>query len=224
MHDNATRTKRGQLLHVWNESRQFLLFVVLMLVFRSAFADWNSVPTGSMQPTIVEGDRILVNKMAYDLRVPFTHISVLRLSEPQRGDIVVFDSHVSSKRLVKRIVGVPGDVVELRRNRLRINGEALNYIDTASTGLTVDRTEDLVGVEHQVRIAKRGSAVSNFSPLRIPEDFYLALGDNRDNSADSRVIGLVPRSEIVGRTRKVAFSVDYENFYLPRRDRFLHTL
>src|SRR6187402_3582202 len=92
---------------IWKENKSFFIFVVLMLVFRSALADWNTVPTGSMKPTILEGDRIAVNKLAYDLRVPFTAISLLKLADPERGDIVVFESKASAKRLVKRVIGLP---------------------------------------------------------------------------------------------------------------------
>ena len=84
---------------LWKENKTFVIFITLMLVFRSALADWNTVPTGSMKPTILEGDRIAVNKMAYDLRVPFTTISLIKLADPERGDIVVFDSKASDKRL-----------------------------------------------------------------------------------------------------------------------------
>ncbi len=81
------------LIKLWREYRGFALFVILMIIFRSALADWNTVPTGSMKPTIVEGDRIFVNKLAYDLRVPLTHISIYKFGDPKRGDIVVFDLH-----------------------------------------------------------------------------------------------------------------------------------
>src|SRR5688572_3502402 len=90
------------------ENRGFVLFVFLMLVFRSSFADWNVIPSGSMQPTIVEGDRVWVYKMAYDVRVPFTSISLYEVTDPRRGDIVVFDSEAADKRLIKRVIGVPG--------------------------------------------------------------------------------------------------------------------
>lgn len=86
---------RKWVLKAWKENKSFLLFIALMFVFRSAVADWNEVPTGSMKPTIVEGDRILVNKLAYDIRVPFTHIPLLKISDPARGDIIIFDSKAS---------------------------------------------------------------------------------------------------------------------------------
>lgn len=215
---------RNWLSKAWVENKSLLLFIVLMFVFRSAVADWNEVPTSSMQPTIVEGDRLFVNKMAYDLRVPFTHISLYKVSDPVRGDIVIFDSKVSDKRLVKRVVGVPGDTVELKDNQLMINGEQLDYQTTGSTGATIDKLENLLGVEHYIRVSKEASALSGFQPVKVPNNYYLVLGDNRDNSADSRVIGFVPRHEIVGRSKSVVLSFNYENFYIPRKNRFFHTL
>ena len=211
-------------LQLLKEHRSLLCFIVLMSVFRSSFADWNTVPTGSMKPTILEGDRILVNKMAYDIRVPFTLTSLYKRADPVRGDIIVFDSQVSDLKLVKRVIGVPGDVVELTDNVLRINGTQLSYESVSSTGSTQDFAEDLMGVEHYVRVSKSGSALSSFKPVIVPADTYLALGDNRDNSSDSRVIGFVPRREVVGRTRSVVMSFNYDNYYIPRSDRFFHAL
>ena len=215
---------RNPIRQILKENKTFFLFIILMTVFRSSIADWNTVPTGSMKPTIIEGDRILVNKMAYDIRVPFTHHSLYNIADPARGDIIIFDSKVSDLKLVKRVIGVPGDVVELTDNVLRINGKTLSYEDLSSTPVTQDKSEDLLGVPHNVRVRKAGSSLSSFQPVRVPNGFYLALGDNRDNSSDSRVIGFVPRREIVGRTRSVILSFDYDNYYIPRSDRFFHTL
>lgn len=209
---------------LWRGNRSMVMFIALMLVFRSAVADWNEVPTGSMKPTIVEGDRILVNKLAYDLRVPFTHLSLVELGNPERGDIIVFDSKVSGKRLVKRVIGLPGDVVALQHNRLLINGEPIAYEPLQVSQGVVDLREHLFGSDHVVRIHSQGSTSSDFNQVTVPQGHYLALGDNRDNSADSRVIGFVPRDEIVGRTERVVISLNYDNFYLPRKERFFHTL
>ncbi len=207
------------------ENKRFILLLCLMFIFRSSIADWNSVPTGSMKPTIIEGDRILVNKMAYDVHLPFTHISVLKLADPERGDIVIFDSKQSNIRLVKRVIGLPGDTIELNDNRLSINGVHLNYQDDEKNIAYWDKVEDLFGVEHHIRVRKpHGSYLSSFKPVVVPEGHYLVLGDNRDNSADSRVIGFVPRGEIIGRSRHVVMSLDYDNFYLPRKSRFFHRL
>jgi signal peptidase I len=195
-----------------------------MFVFRSSLADWNTVPTGSMKPTILEGDRILVNKMAFDIRVPFTHVSLLKISDPARGDIVVFDSTREDMRMVKRIIGVPGDVVAMKKNVLYINGEQLAYHDISTSRQTVDKLEILAGKPHIVRVNKHGSQLSSFSPVKVPAGHYLVMGDNRDNSSDSRVFGFVPRNEIVGRSKSVVMSLNYDNYYLPRGDRFFHEL
>ncbi|QQX80706.1 signal peptidase I [Shewanella sp. KX20019] len=220
-----------RLLTLLKQNRSLILFVSLMLVFRSAVADWNSVPTGSMKPTIVEGDRLLVNKMAYDLRIPFTHISIAKLADPQRGDIVIFDSMASDKKLVKRVIGLPSDIISMRDNVLSINGKTLQYSDASSQKKDASeiRVENLLGLNHQVKLAGiSGQGIitrqSSFGPITVPADHYLVLGDNRDHSADSRMIGFVPRAEIVGRSQTVVFSANYENYYLPRQERFLHPL
>lgn len=206
----------------WQENRYFLLFLALMFIFRSACADWNTVPTASMKPTIMEGDRIGVNKMAYDLRIPFTNISLIKFADPQRGDIAVFDSKVSDKRLVKRVIGVPGDVITMVNNELVINGTAISYDKSLNS---TDHIEHLFATPHIVRISNPNNHdFANFPAVVVPADHYLMLGDNRDLSADSRVIGFVPREEIVGRSRFVVMSLNYDNFYLPRKDRFLKQL
>jgi len=212
------------IIKILKENKSFLLFISLMFVFRSSIADWNDVPTGSMNPTIVEGDRILVNKMAYDLRLPFTNIQLMKLSDPERGDIVIFNSDVANKRFVKRVIGIPGDTVELRDNALLINGQMLEYKTLSSDQVSLDKTEIIKGVEHLIRINKEGSSLSSFLPVKVPEGSYLVLGDNRDNSSDSRVIGLIPRDEIIGRTKSVILSLNYQNYFIPRADRFIHAL
>ncbi len=209
-------------INLWRENKSFIIFLSLMFMFRSACADWNTVPTGSMKPTILEGDRIAVNKLAYDLHIPFTHISLVKFADPQRGEIAVFDSKVSDKRLVKRVVGVPGDTVAMINNQLFINGTAIQYEKTAGN---TDQLEHLFNTTHIVRISNpENHEFANFPAVIVPANHYLMLGDNRDNSADSRVIGFVPRDEFVGRSSAVVMSLDYDNFYLPRVERFFKSL
>lgn len=206
---------------LWAENRTLALFVVLMTLFRSSFADWNDVPTGSMEPTILPGDRILVDKLAYDLRLPLLGTRLATFADPVRGEIVVFDSTAADMRLVKRVIGVPGDVVELRANQLWLNGApvAVSPLEEGATG--AELLEALPGAGHRMRLEPRPSRLASFSALRVPADHYLVLGDNRDRSADSRVFGLVPREEIVGRTRRVVLSLDRERYWLPRAERWL---
>jgi signal peptidase I len=208
--------------NTWRENKSFIIFLSLMFIFRSACADWNTVPSGSMKPTILEGDRIAVNKMAYDLRVPFTHILLVKFSDPQRGEIAVFDSKASDKRLVKRVVGIPGDTVSMENNQLFINGTAIQY---EKNGDNTDQLEHLFNTTHAVRISNPNDhAFANFPAVIVPANHYLMLGDNRDISADSRVIGFVPRNEFVGRSSAVVMSFNYDNFYIPRADRFFKSL
>ena len=206
--------KASKLFH---DNKGFLLFLLLMVVFRSAIADWNDVPTGSMRPTIIEGDRIYVNKLAYDIRVPLTHISLKHLNEPHRGDVVIFDSKEADTRLVKRVIGLPGDVVEMRNNRLIVNGIAATYSAIEDHGSYVLVTENYGGVSHRVRLQ---SALSSFEPVTVPQNSFWVMGDNRDNSKDSRFIGFVPRHEIVGRSSHIVASLNPNHYYLPRADRW----
>ena len=208
----------------WKENKGLFVFLLLMFVFRSSLADWNSVPTGSMKPNIVEGDRILINKVAYDLKLPFTNIKLADFADPERGDIIIFNSKVSDIRLVKRVVAVPGDVVSMRNNVLSINGKELDYEALANVNDKIELSEDLFGKQYSIRITPENSRASSFDPVLVPENAYMALGDNRDNSADSRFIGFVPRDEIIGRSRTVVMSLNYDKYYIPRSDRFFKPL
>ncbi len=206
----------------YQNNKEVIVFLVLMVLFRSSIADINRVPTGSMNPTIVEGDRIVVNKLAYDIQFPVTNTKLYQLGNPARGDIVVFESAVLDDRLVKRVIGLPGDVVAMQNNRLIINGEPSGYemLNEVASGEHTDLIEHLGDFSHPVRVDRFWSPNSSFNSIRVPEGHYLVLGDNRDNSADSRAIGFIPRQEIIGRSRSVFMSLDPDDYYLPRPDRF----
>lgn len=224
-------------LILWNENKQFILFIFLMLFFRSAVADWYHVPSGSMKPTILIGDRVFVDKLAFDVKIPFTNINLNRHAEPQRGDVIVFDSKASGNRLIKRVIGIPGDVIELNNNWLVINGnrveiELINYpaefdqfLNDRDTAVYYKESFKLTALNknsHQIRVSSSLlSRRSSFTKTVVPDDHYWVMGDNRDNSADSRVIGMVPRDELIGKAESVILSFDKENLYLPRKDRYL---
>ena len=214
---------------VLNEVRIFLLMILIVSSLRSALADWNDVPTGSMKPTIQEGDRVVVNKLAYDLKVPFTTIKIAKWADPKRGDIVVLFSPVDGVRLVKRVVAVPGDQVEMRENQLYINGVLAKQSPIASTeladyGRAYVFAENLHGHQHQMMVTPEIPAERSFGPFEVPPDNYFVLGDNRDNSNDSRYIGFIERRRIVGEAVAVAFSLDRANYFVPRFDRFFESL
>ena len=207
-----------------------LAMVGLAFSFRSAIADWNDVPTGSMKPTILIGDRIFVNKLAYDLKIPFTQVRVATWGQPARGDIVTCWSPADGARLVKRVVGVPGDVLAMQNSQLTVNGQVLAYteadIDAITAAMGDDAqdkiffTEQLPGHSHLVAITPNLRAIRNFDPVTIPAGKFFMMGDNRDNSADSRYFGFVDRDQIVGRVQGTVWSLDFENHYKPRWSRF----
>ncbi len=206
------------LKHFFRENSSLIVFLLLMLASRSSLADWYVVPSGSMQPTIVEGDRILVNKMAYRLELPFTDIPLMNTGLPERGDIIVFNSDKADTRLVKRIIGLPGDSVAMQDNELIINGEVLRYTPGDTS---LQRIEHLEGAAHGIQILPRFNAIDSFPRVIVPEGHYLVLGDNRNNSSDSRVYGFVPGSELQGKVLRVLVSLNAEGFYLPRPERSL---
>jgi signal peptidase I len=206
-----------------------LVFISLMLVFRSAVADWNDVPTGSMKPTIVEGDRIFINKMAYDLKLPFSQKTLIKFADPERNDIVIFESKVAKKRLVKRVIGIPGDTISMQNNQLSINHQVADYTVVSQQKEYTLSQERIADHTHLIRTQVQPGNNNqphraNFNEITIPDGFYLMMGDNRDNSADSRSIGLVPREEIIGRSNTVAFSLNYEQYLMPRSERFLKAI
>ena len=227
-----------RLLKIWHEWRGFVLFVAVMLVFRSAIADWNQVPSGSMKPSILDGDRIVVDKLAFDLRVPFTLTRIAQWGDPERGDVVTFPNPKDERLFVKRVVGIPGDVVEMRRNVLIINGERATYTPLSKAeidALPIARPEKfkffrekILGSERVVMLEARSRrpSWSSFGPLTVPEGHYWMMGDNRDNSNDSRDpgLGFVDRERVVGRAHAIAFSVDYDRYYAPRLERFFTDL
>ena len=211
-----------------------VIAVLLATSIKSAIADWNVVPTGSMRPTIVEGDRIFVNKLAYDLKLPYTTWRLSTWDDPDRGDIVVFYSPADGSRLVKRVVGLPRDLIAMRNNRLFINGEALKYelfdrkvedaVATKHDSYQLFFNENLTGRWHPVLISPHRPSFRSFGPVMVPEGHYFMMGDNRDDSADSRFFGFVGRKGIVGQATSVVVSLDPDNYYLPRWKRFFTKL
>ena len=224
------------------DNKGFVLFIIFLFVFRGAIADWHPVPTGSMKPTILEGDVIWENKMAYDLQVPFTDMSLLRTGEPKRGDIVVFTSDVAKKRLIKRLVGLPGDIIKVQKNNLIINGYIVDYERTNDIVPTRETDQDngIYALESHTDLAPHAVIIkdtqSTYPPTFpgshcvevtqevIPEDHYFFMGDNRDNSSDSRCIGYVPRSELRGHATHILLSLNKNDSYKPRFERFWERL
>jgi signal peptidase I len=153
----------------------------------------------------------------------------VKWGDPVRGDIVVLFSPVDGVRLVKRVVAVPGDKVEMRDNQLFVNGRLakqspIAIVSSEDYGSAYVFDEDLYGRNHKVMLTPEIPAVRSFGPITVPAGNYFVLGDNRDNSNDSRFIGFIERRRIVGRAVAVAFSLDRKRWFIPRMDRFFEGL
>ena len=219
----------------WKEWRLTVLLIIFVIIpVKSSLADWNWVPTGSMNPTILEGDLVFVNKLAYGLRFPLTLHSLAKWSDPKRGEIVICFSPEDDVRLVKRVIGEPGDIVEMKDNVLYINGEPVEYstADSKYTSGLADwldgkytaALEDLDGHVHAVMSIPSVRAMRSFGPITVPDGQYFLMGDNRDGSRDSRFFGFVERESIIGRVKGIIISFDITDKYQPRFTRFLSPL
>jgi signal peptidase I len=206
----------------------------IILPLKSAIADWEYVPSGSMMPSIVPVELVLVNKLAYDLKVPFTTYHLAQWGDPQRGDVVVFFSPKDGMRLVKRVIGLPGDVIAMDRERLYINGTPVEYtalppnlatLVGASPEQEAFFAEERLGDRsHAIMILPKRRALRTFHAVRVPAGSYFVMGDNRDDSNDSRFIGFVTRDRIVGRATTIIASIDLSHWGQPRLKRFMQPM
>lgn len=217
----------------FKDNRSFIVLMCCFGFFRLAVADWNPIPSGSMRPTLLEGDVVLVNRLAYDFKLPLTDVVLVELGEPQRGDVVTFTSPKDGVRLIKRLVAVPGDVVEMRNDKLYLNGEPAQYLaalqvaEPTEGGVTtpaIHMREMLTGGGHMMQVMPDVIALRSFDPVQVPPNHYFFLGDNRDNSADSRFIGMVPRRLLIGRAHRVLVSTDIKRNWMPRWGRTLERI
>jgi signal peptidase I len=226
---------RSRIMNLWRRHlRPMLIIILVLLSFRSSVADWNDVPTQSMEPTILAGERIVVNRLAYGLKVPFTTWHLATWAQPKRGDLIVFYAPDDGKRMVKRVIGVGGDRIAMRGNRVLINGQALSLQPAGAAPKGVDDLTDppphifaceRIGDDwHAVMGQPRRSAKRSFEELVVPADHVFVMGDNRDNSRDSRYWGFVERDEVLGRAFGIAFSLDRDEYYLPRWKRFFRSI
>lgn len=189
--------------------RELLFVALLALVLfsaRSSLADHYVVPTSSMEYTLMPGDRVLVNKLAYGFRVPFTDWRLTDGGSPEPGEVVVFDSPETGKRLIKRVVGAGGDTVEIRNEHLYLNGR--------STAIAPDDWTERIG-EREVELNLSNGGGSRYGPVTIPEGQVLVMGDFRGNSHDGRWFGLIDESEIYGRGVAVFLRRDDGFVWLP---------
>jgi signal peptidase I len=251
MTNEASEEKAHVLLRFWRNIRSLVIMIAVLFALRSSIADWNDVPTGSMIPSILDGDRIFVNKLSYDLKFPFTLWRIApKWADPQRGDIVVFFSPDDGTRLVKRCIGTPGDTIEVKDDHLIINGQPMQYgppLASLTTHVHLDtnkfdyETETLGTHTHLIQKFAQSymydprNRVPAFSidqhrswgPEKVPEGKFFMMGDNRDLSRDSRYFTagpFVPRESMVGRATDVVISLDLDHYWIPRWSRFFTKL
>jgi signal peptidase I len=210
-------------------NKGYVLFLLLFGVFRTAVADWNPIPSASMRPNLLEGDVVFVNRLAYNVKVPLTDVVLAHTGEPRRGEVVTFSSPRDGQRLIKRVIGLPGDVVEMRDEKLIVNGREAGYEPKGSGSELVGQValvgtslydETVDGHRRRIQVIPELQALRSFGPVTVPPDQYLMLGDSRDNSVDSRYYGLVPRELLIGRAERILVSADILGNWMPRTERF----
>lgn len=203
---------------VFKEIWSLALIALAVFAFKSCFFCNYTVPTGSMKPVVEPWDKVFVNKMAYDIRVPFSKMRLFEHAQPQRGDVIVFECpYDSSITFLKRLIGLPGDRIDVEDGFIAINGKALEL--TLKERESLDQIlseggfyqETLNGKTYSIRRVSDGFPLPRVS-VTVPEGHYFAMGDNRDESDDSRRWGFVPRENIWGTAKFVYFSLEWMGF------------
>jgi signal peptidase I len=188
-------------------AKSFFPVLLIVLVLRSFLIEPFQIPTGSMIPTLEVGDFILVNKYAYGVRLPIIGTKLMDIADPKRGEVMVFIPPHENKYYIKRVIGLPGDTVRYQESNLYINGELVEreflesrLIETERGGISAELYNETIGeVEHITQLIPAFNRERNRTSWVIPNGFYFMMGDNRDNSSDSRVWGTVSEKDIVGK-------------------------
>ncbi|MEH6550208.1 MAG: signal peptidase I [Pseudomonadales bacterium] len=202
-------------------ANSFLPVLAIVLVLRSFLIEPFQIPSSSMVPTLQVGDFILVNKFSYGLRLPVVGTTIVPIGEPQRGDVMVFYPPHKPMYYIKRVIGLPGDKIDVVDKVLYINGERADQTLLATLPVRNPEyqlfEENLAGVEHLAHKGMYPTRIDNLS-VEVKPGHYFMMGDNRDNSSDSRIWGQVPEENIVGKA--FAIWMHWENFFsIPSFDR-----
>jgi signal peptidase I len=186
----GAKTKRKRVVREYAEA--ILIAIILALFIRTFVVQAFKIPSGSMKPTLLVGDHILVNKFIYGIKLPLTDNTLIELGKPRRGDVIVFKFPRDPKKdYIKRVIGLPGDEVQLKNKRLFINGTPVE--DPHASYLPYGNYR-------------------SYGPITVPADSYFVMGDNRDESSDSRVWGFVPSSNLKGKAFLIYWSWDRDEF------------
>ncbi len=214
------RAKGKPMPLVIDYARSFFPVLLLVWVIRSFIAQPYRVPTGSLEPTILPGDFIVVSQFSYGLRLPVLDSKIIPVSEPKRGDIVCFRWPVDTKVVfVKRVIGLPGDHIVYKNKMLYINGVLADQklisksFDVEPGGRQYPaylKSENLVGVQHDILVQINGGDSTHYDVV-VPPGHYFMMGDNRDDSDDSRMWGFVPEENLIGKAIFIMMSWDSEN-------------
>lgn len=198
------REAPGALATLVEYARSFFPVLLFVLVIRSFVFEPFRIPSGSMMPTLLEGDFIFVQKFAYGLRLPVTETKVIETGAPERGDVIVFRLPADpSINYIKRVIGLPGDEIVYERQRLTINGKSVDLKQGADASYEAPVfVEDLDGRIHDILVTNPQYSTRD-GTYRVPEGHYFVMGDNRDRSRDSRFIGAIPEKFLVGEAVRV---------------------
>lgn len=198
--------KPGRLRRFVRNNAGLIGLLLFFFSFRTAVADWSRVVSGSMEPTLYAGDWMVVNKVSYGPSIPFTDIKLFSWGAPERSDIIAFYPPHADELFVKRVIGVPGDVVSLRGSDVYVNGELLAQSEVRSVdGARIGR--ESIGEDTHLVQFSAGRDLAGSSSFIVPEGKYFVLGDHRNNSADSRYWGYVDENRIIGDVTHVAVSL-----------------
>ena len=201
----------GALAVVIEYSRSFFPVLLFVLLIRSFVFEPFRIPSGSMMPTLLQGDYIFVKKYSYGLRWPVIEQKFIELGEPQRGDVVVFRLPSNpSINYIKRVVGLPGDQIVYANHQVTVNGQQMELTKHPQTRLQESGLvfiEQLDEREHEIRVS-RPNDTSTERVYQVPDGHYFMMGDNRDNSQDSRYIGAIPETHLVGEAVRIWMHMD----------------
>jgi signal peptidase I len=206
-----------------NKNKNIIIVLFIIIIFRSVIIEPFRIPSESMEPTLLSGDFIIVNKFIYDIKIPFLNKTIFKINNPKRGDIVVF-KHLDKTFYIKRVIGISGDIIKYENKKLFINNNMikskhLNFnfeINDKNIILKTDILKEYLTPSKEYNIKQYLNLKDDKHKLEltVPKNMYFVMGDNRDNSEDSRKWGFVDESKMIGKAMFIWFSIDMKSFMI----------